>query len=418
MQETIITLSNGLRIAHKYIPHTRLVHCGYIIDVGGRDDGEGKAGMSHFIEHLIFKGTQKRKTFHILNYIESVGGDLNAYTTKEKTCVYASLTKDYFERGIDVLTDIVFNSIFPDKEIGKERQVIMEEIDMYRDAPDEAIFEDFDLLLFPNDSLGLPILGTKDTLSSIEKADIQAFIAENYTTDRIVFSVVGNVTEKEVRKMADKYMSHIPIKQGKATRKAPENFSPSHKIVQINTHQAHEVMGGRACDMQSDEYCTLLLLNNILGGPAMNTRLNLNIREKYGWAYNISSFYSPFVDSGIWGIYYGCEGKNLEKVRAKVMKELAELRNKKMGVLQFSQAQKQLKGQLWLGNESAVSQMLGMGKEILDHEELIDFDRYLADIDKVTAEELQEVANKYFEEKELQILTYQPNESDNEEEGE
>ncbi|MFN0200854.1 MAG: M16 family metallopeptidase [Bacteroidia bacterium] len=412
IKEKIITLPNGLRVTYKYVPHTRLVHCGYVIDVGGRDDREMETGMSHFIEHLIFKGTQKRKTFHILNYLESVGGDVNAYTSKEKTCVYASLASEYFERAVDVLTDIVFCSTFPEKEMAKERQVIMEEIEMYRDAPDEAIFEDFDLLIFPNHALGLPILGSKESLQHISQQHILDFTKNSYTSDRIVFSIVGNVSEKEVMKWVDKYLAPLEIGKGKATRLAPAPYTANQQIVEIATHQAHEVIGGVACSIYADEYAAFLLLNNILGGPAMNTRLSLNIREKYGWVYNINSFYSPFLDSGIWGIYYACDAGNLEKVRKKVYKELDELRSKKMGTVQFMQAQRQLSGQLLLGNEHLGSQMLGMAKEVLDFDKLIPLEEYLAEIQAITAEQLWEVANVYFEESKLSRLTYLPAEGE------
>lgn len=411
--EKLITLSNGLRIAYKYVPYTRIVHCGYIIDNGGRDDREGEAGMAHFIEHLIFKGTQKRKTFHILNYLESVGGDMNAYTTKEKTCVYASLGAEHFERAVDVLTDILFFSTLPEKEIQKERQVIMEEIDMYRDAPDEAIFEDYDLLLFPHHAMGLPILGTKETLSKIQKSHISRHMQQNFTADSIVLSIVGNVTEKEVMKMADKYLSHLQLSQGTTQRVKPHPIQVAHQKVLIPTHQAHEIIGGEAISLKDDTYATFVLLNNILGGPAMNTRLSLNIREKHGLTYNISSFYAPFTDCGIWGIYYACEHSSLKRVRKMVLKELNDLREVKMGNLQLSQAKKQLAGQLMLGNENLSGQMLGMGKEVIDFGEIVNFEKYLADIERITAENVQDCAHQFFQIDTLSTLTYEPQEDTN-----
>lgn len=409
MSEKIIELANGLRIAYKYAPHTRSVHCGYIIDVGGRDDFEDAAGISHFIEHLVFKGTSRRKTFHILNYIESVGGEINAYTTKEKTCVYASLNAEHVERAIDLLTDIVFFSIFPEKEIVKEKQVILEEIDMYRDAPDEAIFEDFDNLVFPNHSLGIPILGTKESLPFIDKAKIEAFKNTFYTQERIVFSIAGNITEKELMKWADKYLKHLPLLSGNPPRIKPNTWEIKHENVEISTHQAHEVLGGRAIDLHDNAYAAFSMLINWLGGPAMNSRLNLSVREKHGWAYSISSFYAPFVDTGLWGIYYACDVSNLKKIRNKVYKELAECTQKTIGNLQFLHIQKQLIGQLILGNENLVNQMLGMGKELLDFGKLIDFEDYIQKIEIVTPTEFQGVAENHFHEKNIGILTYLPN---------
>lgn len=410
MSEKIIELPNGLRIAYKYAPHTRSVHCGYIIDVGGRDDFEDAAGMSHFIEHLVFKGTTRRKTFHILNYIESVGGDVNAYTTKEKTCVYASLSSEHVERAIDVLTDIVFFSIFPEKEIVKEKQVILEEIDMYRDAPDEAIFEDFDALVFPNHSLGIPILGTKESLPLIDREKIAAFRNTFYTKERIVFSIAGNITEKELMKWANKYMKDLPLLSGNPPRIKPLEWTAKNETVEISTHQAHEVIGGRAIDMRHEDYAAFSMLVNWLGGSAMNSRLNLNIREKYGWAYNISAFYAPFLDTGLWGIYYACDVSNLKKIRNKVIKELSESSKKVMGSLQFSHIQKQLIGQLVLGNENLVNQMLGMGKELLDFGKLIAFEDYIKRIEKVNPIYFQGVAERHFTEKNTGIITYLPKE--------
>ncbi len=410
MSEKIIELPNGLRIAYKYAPHTRSVHCGYIIDVGGRDDFEDAAGMSHFIEHLVFKGTTRRKTFHILNYIESVGGDVNAYTTKEKTCVYASLSSEHVERAIDVLTDIVFFSVFPEKEIVKEKQVILEEIDMYRDAPDEAIFEDFDTLIFPNHRLGIPILGTKESLPLIDREKIMAFRNAFYTQERIVFSIAGNITEKELMKWANKYMKDLPLLSGNPPRVKPLEWEAKNETSEISTHQAHELMGGRAIDMRHDDYPAFSMLINWLGGSAMNSRLNLNIREKYGWAYNISAFYAPFLDTGLWGIYYACDAGNLKKIRNKVAKELAESSKKVMGSLQFSHVQKQLIGQLVLGNENLVNQMLGMGKELLDFGKLISFEDYIKRIEKVNPIDFQGVAERHFTEKNTGIITYLPKE--------
>lgn len=409
MQEKIITLENGLRITYKYVPYTRNVHCGYVIDVGGRDD-EAITGMAHFMEHILFKGTEHRKTFHILNAIEAVGGDLNAYTTKEKTCVYLSIHADYFERAVDVLTDIVFFSVFPEKEIVKERQVITEEIDMYRDAPDEAIFEDFDLQIFPEHALGAPILGTKSTVADIEKQAIIQFHQKFYKSDKVVFSIVGNVSEKEVMKMANKYLLKIPASHADYQRNEP-NLSPQKtQIVKINTHQAHEVIGGKAMGIHSPDYAAFILLQNILGGPAMNTRLNMNIREKYGLAYSISSFYSPFIDTGIWGIYYACEAKNVEKVRKKVQKELEDMQNKTLGKVQFNQAQQQLIGQMLLGNENLPNQMLGMGKELLDYGKILKLDDFIAQILALKATDIQGIAKKYFEEEVICNILYMPEE--------
>lgn len=401
-----IELANGLRVLYKQVPYTSTVHCGYIINSGSRDDAREDSGIAHFIEHMIFKGTVRRKTFHIVNYLESVGGDLNAYTTKEKTCFYASLISDYFDRATELLTDITFNSIFPEKEIVKEKQVIFEEIDMYRNAPDEAIFEDFDELIFPGHSLGAPILGTKDTIVRFTQDQLFRHIQDSFTQDNIIFSIVGNVTQAQVNQVIRKYLEPLVLPSGRKARILPAQFQQADQEVEITTNQAHEILGGWAYPVRQGHYVPFMLLNNLLGGPAMNSRLSLNIREKYGLTYNISSFYAPYLDSGIWGVYYACEGNNLERIRRMVFRELDTLRNNKLGVLRLNQAKKQLKGQLALGNENLLSQMLGMAKDILDFGNHLSFAEYLATIDAVTESQILEAANEIFARDSLSRITY------------
>jgi predicted Zn-dependent peptidase len=406
MDTKLIELENGLRVVYKYIPYTRTVHCGYVINSGSRDDIQGRMGMAHFIEHMIFKGTSKRKTFHILNYLESVGGDLNAYTTKEKTCLYASMVAEYFERATELLTDITFNSTFPEKEITKEKQVISEEIDMYRNAPDEAIFEDFDEIIFPNHSLGAPILGTKASIKQFTKADVRDRINRSFIQGEVVFSIVGNVSEKTVRRVIKKYLEPVSIPGGKIIRYQPSGDQVRHLEVPISTDQAHEIMGGRAYALRKELYLPFLVLNNMLGGPAMNSRLNLNIREKHGLSYSISSFYSPYLDSGMWGIYYACETKNLHRIRRLVKKELQYLGQNSLGALKLSQAKKQLIGQLTLGYENLLNQMLGQAKDLLDYGKVSTFGDYIKGIESITSMQLQDAAREIFQENPISVITY------------
>ena len=258
MKSKQFELANGIRVVYTYVPYTRAVHCGYVIDSGSRDDKEGEMGMAHFIEHMIFKGTTRRKTFHILNYLESVGGDLNAYTTKEKTCLYASLVADYFERATELLTDIAFHSIFPEREIVKEKQVISEEIDLYRNAPDEAIFEDFDTIVFPEHSLGHPILGTKESIRNFTKAGMRAHLDRSFVQDRVVFSIVGNVKEKEVLRVVNKYLAIQTMPSVPHVRYHPTTpHIQDHQVVNIPTEQMHEIIGGRAYALRKDHYVPL-----------------------------------------------------------------------------------------------------------------------------------------------------------------
>ncbi|MEM6764853.1 MAG: pitrilysin family protein [Bacteroidota bacterium] len=406
METNVIELPNGLCVLHRYVPYTRTVHCGYVIDTGSRDDLLEESGMTHFIEHMVFKGTVKRKTFHILNYLESVGGDLNAYTTKEKICLYASMVSDYFERATELLTDIVFNSTYPEKEIVKEKQVISEEISMYRNAPDEAIFEDFDKLIFPNHSLGAPILGTRQTIQRFNQHNVVRHVRQNFTQHRIVLSIVGNVSLKRVKKAVDKYLADIHLPTAEREREAPPSLSAKQLDHPIQTEQAHEIIGGRAFGLKQSFHVPFILLNNMLGGPGMNSRLNLNIREKHGLTYSINSFYSPYQDSGIWGIYFACEPGNLQRIRKMVYKELKELTDKPLGQIRLNQAKKQLIGQFTLGYENLLNQMLGMAKDMLDYQRIQSFSSFVEEIELISAAQLQEVAKRLFVEEELSRLTY------------
>lgn len=407
MDTKIYELPNGLRVIYKYIPYTRTVHCGYVINSGSRDDREGEMGMAHFIEHMIFKGTAKRKTFHILNYLESVGGDVNAYTTKEKTCLYASMVAEYFDRATELLTDIAFNSTFPEKEIVKEKQIISEEIDMYRNAPDEAIFEDFDEMIFPKHSLGNPILGTKESIRSFTQDIMRRHIASSFVSGQVVYSIVGNVSEKEVEKIIAKYLKPISMPVADLKRIQPNHSQIADKHVQIETDQAHEIIGGRAYPLQQELYFPFLVLTNLLGGPAMNSTLNLNIREKHGLTYNISSFYSPYLDSGMWGIYYACETKNLNRIRKLVHQELKKISSTPLGVIRLNQAKKQLVGQLTLGYENLLNQMLSHAKDLLDFGYVSSFNDYVKDIEAVTAAEIQKAAEEIFVQQDISTITYQ-----------
>lgn len=406
MEPQLIELQNGLRVVFQHIPYTRTVHCGYVINVGSRDDRPGEIGMAHFIEHMLFKGTAKRKTFHILNYLESVGGDVNAYTTKEKTCFYASMMSEYFERATELLTDITFHSVFPEREIVKEKQVISEEIDLYRNTPDEAIFEDFDEMIFPGHGLGHPILGTKASISTFTQQQMRVHSQRSFVQEQVVYSVVGNITEKELRRVIDKHLAPIRLPTGQPQRHAPGAARVRELKTGIEQDQAHEIIGGRAYPMREDRYVPFMVLNNLLGGPAMNCRLNLNIREKYGLTYTISSFYSPFLDSGMWGIYFACEKDNLPRIRRLIDKELDTMRQKPLGVVRLSQTKKQLMGQLVLGYENLLNQMLGIAKDVLNHGYVVPFQDMLQEIEAVTAAQIQDVAQELFDRDARSRITY------------
>lgn len=410
LEVNIRELPNGIRVVHKYVPYSLTVHCGYVMNAGSRDDGSTMMGLAHFIEHSIFKGTEKRKTYHILNYLESVGGDLNAYTSKEKTCVFASMPSSYADRAAELLTDIVFHSTFPLKEIEKERQVIAEEIDMYRNAPEEAIFEDFDEMVFPSHELGHPILGTKDSIDKIDRDAILGFIQQGYSVGNVVFAMVGNVTEAQLDRIINKHLRDQKLPSGAPKRLTPPPYKTLIQESSIPFNQAHEVLGGRAYPVRADKYYPFILLSNMLGGPASNSRLNLNIREKYGLAYSINTFYNSYQDAGLWGVYYACDNKSLKRVRKLVEKELTYYRNTQLSSLRLHQTKKQLIGQFTLSYENLLSQMLGLAKDILDFGEILPFSTYVDRLEEITAEELLETANEIFDPEIMSRLSYLPEE--------
>ena len=277
---------------------------------------------------------------------------------------------------------------------------------MYRESPDEAIFEDFDEMIFPEHHLGRPILGTKESIRRFEQNDLLRHIRSSFTQGNVVYGIVGNVSEKEVQKIIDKYLTPLELPTGSLERVQPNGQKIFSKQVAITNGQAHEILGGRAYALRKDRYTPFLLLNNLLGGPAMNSRLNLNIREKHGLTYNISTFYSPFCDSGIWGVYYACEPKNLERIHRMVQKELKELAAKPLGTLRLNQAKKQLSGQMILGYENLLTQMLSMAQDILDFDHILTFADYLEDIESVTALQMQEAAEEVFASQKLSRITY------------
>lgn len=408
MKANSLELNNGLRILHIAIPHTRVVHCGIILNTGSRHEIESENGIAHFIEHMIFKGTNRRKTYHILNYLESLGGDLNAYTTKEKTVIYATIRAEYIQRAIELLSDIAFNSTFLEKEIAKEKQVVAEEIDMYRDTPEEAIFEDFDQLLFQKDPLGRPILGSRESIADFNHDQLKQFTQRNYTGSRTVLAVVGNIPFKKVCHWAKKYLSDLPKGKVLPKNKALTQYQARQETTESTGQQAHFLLGNRAYPRRKGLFIPFYLLNNYLGGPANNTRLNLNIREKHGLTYSIYSTYTPFSDTGEWSVYFACEPRYLNRVRNLTLSELKHFRNKKIGSLRLNQIKKQLIGQLTIGHENLLGQMLALGKNELDFNKFFSLEEMALDIEKVTASEILEAANQVFAQDQLSSLIYLP----------
>jgi predicted Zn-dependent peptidase len=404
----IHTLPNGIRLLHKEVSNTKVSHCGFMLDIGSRDENIDNQGIAHFWEHMAFKGTTKRKAFHILNRIDSVGGELNAYTTKEKIAFYASTLDTYFENAFELLTDITFDSIFPERQIEKERNVILEEMSMYYDAPDDAIQDEFDNIVFENHPLGMNILGTAESVRSFKRDDFKEFIAEHINTERLVFCSVGNIPFKKVKKMADKYLMHIPTFSAKKERAPFLKYKPIISKINRNITQAHCAIGRDAYKLDSDKRMSFFMLANILGGPGMNSRLNLALREKHGFVYSIDAAYQAYTDTGLFGIFFGTEPRQLERSIKLVHKELKKLRELPLGTVQLHTAKEQLMGQLAMAEENNASFMLMLGKSILDLNRVDTIDSIFAKIKSVSSKELQDLANEMFVEDQLSQLTYTP----------
>lgn len=318
----IFTLSNGIRVVYQPVTHTKIVHCGFILDIGSRDEKPHQQGLAHFWEHMAFKGTKKRRAFHILNRLESVGGELNAYTTKEKICFYASVLDNYFESALELLTDITFRSIFPGRQIDNERKVILEEMAMYYDSPDDAIQDDFDELIFGQHQLGRNILGNPQSVRSFKQADFNQFLKEHLNTERIIFSCVGNLPPQKVRRLAEKYLSDIVPLNAAKNRVLFEKYTPLQQTKNRSVTQAHCAIGRTGYALADSNRIPFFILTNLLGGPAMNSRLNLNLREKHGLVYAIEASYTPYIDTGLFGIFFGTDPKQVDRSISKVLREL------------------------------------------------------------------------------------------------
>ena len=400
-------LQNGIRVVHKPTK-SNVAHCGFIVNTGSRDEEIDKSGITHFIEHAIFKGTKKRKAYHILNRIDNVGGEINAYTTKENTSIYASFTKNYLDRSTELLTDILFHSIYPEKELEKEKDVIIDEIYSYQDTPFEQIYDDFEELIFKNHPLEMNILGNVESVKKLTRENVLSFIANNYATNEIVFSIVGDFSIATVKRISTKYLEKIPEKNLKLKRKPFNTYQPSSRTVEKDVQQTHYMLGNIAYGDHHKNKSAFILLNNILGGPAMNSRLNMGIRERYGFTYNIESSYTTYSDTGLFNLYLGTDSKHINKSIDLVHKELKKLREQKLSPTQLSKSKQQLIGQIALSEENNCNVMLGMGKSILIHNKIDDLEAVHKKINAITAEKLQDIANEIFNKENLSSLTYQP----------
>jgi len=398
-------LKNGIRLIYKR-SLSNVGHIGFLIDTGSRDEKKEEYGLAHFIEHSIFKGTAKRKSYQIINRLEDVGGELDAYTTKEETFIYGGFLINYFERALELINDIVFNSVFPEKEIEREKEVVIDEINSYKDTPSELIYDEFEKLLFKNHPLGRDILGTVSSVKKLNVEKIKHFIDRNYDTERMVISVIGNIDFKQIKHFVEKYFSDIPTKKAKKTRKKFTQNAKQSVQKKKNTHQAHCIIGNTAYSALSEKRVGLILLNNIVGGPGMNSLLNMSLREKYGFVYNVESNYTFYKDTGIWNIYLGTDHENLDKSLDLVYKILKQKQEKFISQSKLEKSKKQLLGQIAIASENYSEYVFSMAKSILLFNKISTINEIAESINNITKESLLEISNEVFNIDDLSMLIY------------
>lgn len=398
-------LSNGIRLIHRST-YSPVAHCAITINVGSRDELPSENGIAHFIEHCIFKGTKKRKNVHILNRIDGVGGELNAFTTKEETCIYATFLNAYHERVLELFSDIVFNSIFPEKELEKEKTVIIDEMNSYADDPSELIFDDFDNLVFGNHGLGRYILGIPERVMAFSSEDVKQFIARTYSTNSMVISTIGEIDFDDWVMLCEKYFGNIETNNKEIKRTPYKNYKPKTKIYNRETYQSHVIIGNLAFSYKNKHKVAFSLLNNIIGGPAMNSRLNMKIREKYGFTYALESNYTAYSDAGLFSVYAATDEKHIDATIKLIENELDYFCQKPIKPLALKQAKQQLIGQLAIQYESNQNEVISMGKSILNYNRIDSLRITNEEIEKVKAEEIQEMAKLVFEKEKYSQVKY------------
>ena len=421
MKYNTYTLDNGLRIIH--LPSdSKVVYCGYQINAGTRNEELGEEGLAHFCEHVTFKGTERRKAWHILNSLESVGGDLNAYTNKEGTVYYSAILKEHIARAVDLLTDIVFHSVYPQAEIDKEVEVICDEIESYNDSPAELIYDEFENIIFKGSPLGHNILGTAEQVRSFKTEDALRFTRKLYRPDNAIFFAYGDIDFKKlVRLLKKSFLSeerrvksekfNSPEAQAQfniqhSTFNTQHSFEGQTIVMQKNTHQAHVMIGTRAYDVNDSRRMPLYLLNNMLGGPGMNAKLNLALREHNGLVYTVESTMAAYGDTGIWSIYFGCDEHDVKRCLRLVRKELDKFMQKPLSEAQLKAAKKQIKGQVGVACDNRENFALDFGKSFLHYGWEKNVDRLYEQVDEITAEQIQAVAQELFDKDRLTTLIF------------
>ena len=440
MKYNTYTLDNGLRIIH--LPSdSQVVYCGYQINAGTRNEEPGEEGLAHFCEHVTFKGTERRKAWHILNCLESVGGDLNAYTNKEGTVYYSAILKEHIARAVDLLSDIVFHSVYPQAEIDKEVEVICDEIESYNDSPAELIYDEFENILFKGSPLGHNILGTAEQVRAFKTEDALRFTRKLYRPDNAIFFAYGDIDFKKLVKLigraladddsgklaeeklpqisqitqisgdensitTEKSVSSVKSVGPKNYPSVGEEIAGQTIVMQKNTHQAHVMIGTRAYDVNDDRRMPLYLLNNMLGGPGMNAKLNLALREHNGLVYTVESTMVSYGDTGTWSIYFGCDEHDVKRCLRLVRKELDKFMQKPLSDAQLKAAKKQIKGQIGVACDNRENFALDFGKSFLHYGWEKNVDRLYEQVDAITAAQIQAVAQELFDKDRLTTLIF------------
>lgn len=412
MKYNTYTLDNGLRIIH--LPSdSQVVYCGYQINAGTRNEEPGEEGLAHFCEHVTFKGTERRKAWHILNCLESVGGDLNAYTNKEGTVYYSAILKEHIARAVDLLSDIVFHSVYPQAEIDKEVEVICDEIESYNDSPAELIYDEFENILFKGSPLGHNILGTAEQVRAFKTEDALRFTQKLYRPDNAIFFAYGDIDFKKLVRLLQRALADDESVVKLAEEKLPKNYpsvgdgiAGQTIVMQKNTHQAHVMIGTRAYDVNDDRRMPLYLLNNMLGGPGMNAKLNLALREHNGLVYTVESTMVAYGDTGTWSIYFGCDEHDVKRCLRLVRKELDKFMQKPLSDAQLKAAKKQIKGQIGVACDNRENFALDFGKSFLHYGWEKNVDRLYEQVDEITAAQIQAVAQELFDKNRLTTLTF------------
>ena len=402
----IHTLSNGIRLVHRSV-NSPVSHLGLFINTGSRDEFPDEHGLAHLIEHMLFKGTARRKAYYILSRMEDVGGELNAYTTKEETCIHGTFFNQYYDRAFELISDIAFNSSYPASEIRKEKEIILDEINSYKDSPSELIFDEFEELLFDGNPIARNILGSEERLKAYMEADIRGFIHRNYATDQMVVSSVGNIAFKKLVRLFERYFATHALKGSAGRLPVTYHYVPVYRKLERNTFQAHCIIGNIAYSFDHEKRLALYLLNNYLGGPGMNSRLNMALRERKGYAYTIDSLYTAYSDTGNITIYFGTDKSLTEKCIGIILKELQQLRMQSLSLGQLRKAKRQVLGHIAISSENNENHMLSMGKSLMIFNKIESLEEIGRKVDALTSAQLLEVANELFDSDKLSYLIYQ-----------